>query len=107
MHNKPHTLETRIKISKIKNIVTNWKGGVANYSSVHKWIVRWYGKATKCENPDCPKKSKVFDWANLTGIYEKNIKHFKQLCRACHAKLDGHCFQPGHPSFRKTLKMAS
>jgi hypothetical protein len=101
MHNKPHSLETRIKISKIPSIVTNFKDGRANYSSVHKWIVRWYGKANKCENPMCSKKSKMFDWANIAPTYEKNIKNFRQLCRSCHTKIDGHCFQKGHKYLSK------
>lgn len=96
-----HTLKTRIKISESPNINTNYIDGRANYSSVHKWIVRWYGKASKCENVNCTGKSKKFDWANMTDKYEKNIKNFLQLCRSCHTKKDGHCFQLGHPSLRK------
>jgi hypothetical protein len=103
MHNKPHSLKTRLKISKNPKIVTNWKGGKSNYSSVHKWIVRWYGKAKKCESPDCLGKSKTYDWALVKNTYKKNILNFKQLCRSCHTRLDGNCFQIGHPPVQKGL----
>jgi hypothetical protein len=92
MHNTPHTIETRVKISLSPNLKTNFKDGRAKYSSVHKWVVRWFGRADLCENKNCNKKSKTFDWACITGVYEKDINNFKKLCRSCHVKLDGHCF---------------
>ena len=37
----------------------NWKGGT-EYSGVHKWLGKTFGKANGCENPSCLRKSKVF-----------------------------------------------
>lgn len=57
------------------------------YQYIHQWISRTYGKASHCEN-DSNHISKRFEWANITGIYEKSINNFKQLCVSCHRKLD-------------------
>lgn len=58
-----------------------------NYFRVHEWLGRVHGKATHCSiNPT--HKSKRFEWANIDGIYERDVKHFIQLCRSCHAKMD-------------------
>lgn len=59
-----------------------------NYHNVHVWIYRHYGSAKKCSIND--EHSGRFEWANIDGIYEKNIKHFLQLCRNCHISLDVH-----------------
>lgn len=56
-----------------------------NYMGVHQWVKRHYGSASKCENGH---EAKTYQWANITGIYERDIANFKQLCRSCHAKLD-------------------
>ena len=57
------------------------------YESIHKWIRRNYGKATKCEH--CPNPSKRYDWALKKGYeYKRDISYFMQLCRSCHVKYD-------------------
>jgi hypothetical protein len=57
------------------------------YYNVHQWLAKNYGKASYCSN-DLSHTKCVFQWANITGEYEKDVKNFKQLCRSCHAKLD-------------------
>lgn len=58
-----------------------------NYFRVHEWIIRIYGNASYCSNnPD--HVNRRFEWANISGVYEKDIKHFIQLCMSCHRKMD-------------------
>lgn len=71
----------------------NWKGEKAKYPQKHAWIRKHWGSANKCESLDCKGKSNTFDWANLSGEYLRIREDWKMLCRSCHAKLDGHCFQ--------------
>ena len=59
----------------------------SEYISLHQWLKYHYGKANHCSN-NPNHKSKRFHWANIDGIYEKDIKHFVQLCPSCHKKLD-------------------
>lgn len=76
----------------------NWNGGskrrfggisCGKYNTIHDWIKKNYGKANKCENKDCKKISRTYDWAKREECgYEKNVKNFYMLCRSCHMKLD-------------------
>lgn len=67
----------------------HWKSKQSGYSTVHNWISRNYGKASKCEMPGCNGKYNVFHWALKTGkVYEKNIENFMQMCASCHGKYD-------------------
>lgn len=59
------------------------------YRKVHLWLNYNFGKANKCENKKCPKKSKFFTWALLRGKKpEKKRDFFIQLCRSCHNYYD-------------------
>jgi len=61
-----------------------------SYNAVHKWLIRRFGKATKCENPACKsKKPKRFEWALIKGMeYEQKRENFIMLCPSCHRKYD-------------------
>lgn len=76
-----------------------WKGEEACYSSKHKWLVRLYGRADRCDNDTCVyprrngkgtllKKAKKFTWANISGLYKRDIKDYIKLCVSCHSKYD-------------------
>ena len=40
----------------------------SHWSSVHYWLKKRFGKATKCENPNCTKlKPKIYHWALRAG----------------------------------------
>lgn len=65
-----------------------WSGEFPEYSAIHKWIVRNYGRANTCLN--CTKIAKRFDWANIDGKYSRNIEEWIQLCRSCHMLFDRH-----------------
>lgn len=76
-----------------------WKGDKVGYWGIHKWIVYWYGQASKCENLKCvyPRldshkklmlKPKRFEWANISKKYLRDISDWMSLCPSCHRKFD-------------------
>ncbi len=67
----------------------NWKGDEIGYGAIHVWLKVTFGKANKCENTECPNRSKIYDWALLKGKeYERKRENFIQLCRGCHIVYD-------------------
>lgn len=66
-----------------------WKGDKVGYKALHRWLKDNFGKANKCENPKCPKKSQKFEWSLIKGKeYSHRRKNFRMLCRSCHCKYD-------------------
>jgi len=62
---------------------------IKGYTWIHKWLVKEYGKACKCENDKCPRVYNRYEWALIHGKnYEKNRNNFKMLCSSCHRKYD-------------------
>jgi len=59
-----------------------------NIFNIHKWLRRKYNSAYYCFYTKCSKKSKTFDYANISGIHDNNIKHYIPLCRSCHKNFD-------------------
>ena len=67
----------------------HWKGNKVGYSGIHVWLRKHFGKANKCENPDCSKKCETFHWAKLRDkLYERKRENFWMLCQSCHAIYD-------------------
>ena len=70
----------------------NWKGGT-EYFGVHSWLSKNFGKANKCENPECEKWCKIFHWSKLKNkSYERKRENFWMLCQSCHSIYDN--FKP-------------
>ena len=87
----PVNLETRIKIGLAHKAEKSnwWKGDSVGYRALHQWLQREFGKADRCENPQCEHKIKKFEWALLKGKkYERKRENFWRLCQSCHAKYD-------------------
>lgn len=60
-----------------------------DYTNFHGWLRAKYGRAKKCENPLCEKRSIQFEWALRRGFkYEMKGINFIQLCRKCHCEYD-------------------
>lgn len=60
-----------------------------NYSTVHAWIRRKYGKANICEESTCNGKSKRFTYAKIKGKrYSRKRENYKMLCYSCHVQYD-------------------
>ncbi len=87
-----HTEEEREKMSiKKKNEKhPGWKGNKASYSAIHKWLIKNYGRANKCENINCLKiSSKRYEYALLANkSYDHNRNFYKTLCVPCHRSYD-------------------
>lgn len=67
----------------------SWKETLT-YGSLHDWLGRKFGSASKCEGSECKGVSIVYQWALIKGKeYEKKRENFMMLCRACHYKYDG------------------
>lgn len=63
------------------------KCGTTEYRLVHYWVERMLGKpslCTECGTTEAP----VFDWANLSGEYKRELSDWKRLCRSCHTYMD-------------------
>ena len=63
-----------------------WKE-TPSYSGIHKWIVRNYGKAAKCDTCNIQGANR-YEWANVSGDYKRDINDWKQVCKSCHSKMD-------------------
>lgn len=66
-----------------------WKGDKASYSALHHWILREKGKPTVCQ--ECgfeSDKSKLVQWANISGDYKRDLNDYKALCAKCHFEFD-------------------
>jgi hypothetical protein len=63
----------------------NWKGDKVGKGVLHEWVTIRYPKTPLCEN--C-KIVPPYDLANK-GVYNRELKNWKWLCRRCHMIEDG------------------
>jgi hypothetical protein len=65
----------------------SWKGDLASYSAIHKWLNSHYVKKNICEF--CGLKTKTEFALKRTLInYSRNHKDYWQLCSSCHKNYD-------------------
>ena len=64
-----------------------WKGDKVSYVGLHQWVRRKLGRPKKCEHCGTT-KAKMYNWANISKKYLRDIKDWKRLCRQCHHKYD-------------------
>jgi len=89
MKGRKHSAETKKKMSKIKKGSRNgmWVGDKPCYITVHMYLRRNHKQPAKCSL--CKKEKTTLDIANITNIYNRDIKNYNWLCRSCHMKSDG------------------
>lgn len=91
------SIEFKSKIS--ESLVGNkraWKGLSAGYVAKHTWIIKHYGKASRCELCET-KTAKRYEWANISGDYLRTREDYRELCPSCHRRLDyGNYCKNGH-----------
>jgi hypothetical protein len=63
----------------------NFKAEGFGYHSLHDWVARHKGKATKCEK--CKNTINV-QWANKSWEYKRELDDWLELCYRCHRKYD-------------------
>ena len=81
-HDKPHTEITKDLISKKKS------KNLLSYHGIHNWLRREYGPANECLNKLCTRKSSKYNWANVSGTYDKDVNSYTKLCASCHISYD-------------------
>ena len=64
-----------------------WKGDEVGYHGLHGYLKRHNPKPENCQF--CEKKTNALDLANIDGVYKRDMKHFKYICRSCHNSFDG------------------
>jgi len=58
-------------------------------NNIHHWLHKNYGRANKCENIDCDKSSKKYEWALKNDVnYDYVRENYWMLCLNCHRKYD-------------------
>ena len=67
---------------------SQWVGDNVSYTGLHGWINRQLGKPNWCENCGLT-TAKVYDWANISGEYKRDLNDWARLCRRCHMLIDG------------------
>lgn len=87
MFGKKHKPETIMKMKLIKQKENNplWKGDNVGYKGLHIWIKNNLPKPELCKICNIVKP---YDLANITGIYNRDLKNWLWLCRSCHMKID-------------------
>ena len=76
-------------VGKFGREARRWKGDSASYVAKHMWLVKHYGKASRCENRDCSfENPKRFEWANLSKEHKRCRSDYIMLCCSCHRKWD-------------------
>ena len=71
-----------------------WAGDKAKYSAYHEWLRRTYGRANKCENLLCSKKSNNYHWALLKGREHSHKRaNYCMLCVSCHKLYDKYNYE--------------
>jgi hypothetical protein len=67
----------------------NWKGDEIGYRALHKWVEFRLGKPRFCEN--CGNGNlthREYHWANISGLYKRQLSDWRRLCVSCHSKFD-------------------
>lgn len=64
-----------------------WVGDRISYSGLHGWIARKLGRPKYCAFCQTT-EAKMFDWANVSKAYKRDLSDWVRLCRKCHIAYD-------------------
>jgi hypothetical protein len=84
-----HWKEENKKVLSLANSGENngmWKGDKVGVRPLHLWVKKFIIKPKLCS---LCKIKPAYDLANITGIYSRDLKNWKYLCRRCHMLSDG------------------
>jgi hypothetical protein len=65
-----------------------WKGNKVSYRSLHKWVEREIGKPNKCTECEKVGYGHQMHWANISGLYKRDVADWQRLCAKCHKSYD-------------------
>jgi hypothetical protein len=60
----------------------NWKGDGVSYRNLHRWVVRYLGKASYCSK-NKEHIANYYHWANISGEYKRELTDWRPLCPSC------------------------
>lgn len=83
----PESVKLKISIATLGEKNHSWKGDKVGYVPLHLWVSRTLGKPKLCAH--CLTTSaKKFEWANVSGKYQRNLSDWIRLCTSCHRRYD-------------------
>lgn len=65
-----------------------WKGDKVGYKGLHTWVRRHKGHPTNCSNCGREGNHRQICWANISGLYKRDLNDFIALCNSCHKLKD-------------------
>lgn len=65
----------------------NWKGENAMYGTLHDWVMHYLGTPKKCTNCKSTNERR-YQWANVSGLYKRDLSDWVRLCVKCHRAMD-------------------
>lgn len=71
-----------------KMSIANYKGSM-EYSMIHKWVNKNKGRIKACERCGLSDPNRRYEWANISGVYDRDLNNYERLCVPCHRKKDG------------------
>lgn len=68
----------------------NYKGEKVSYSGLHKWVTDRLGKPRHCAycQDDTKKGDRMYQWANISHSYKRELSDWIRLCAKCHKAYD-------------------
>ena len=90
-----HKLNINVKNKIIKNLIPfdkgenhpGWKGDNIKYNGLHVWISSQLGKPNRCDSCGTT-ENKIYNWANKSGKYKRDLNDWIRLCLKCHRNKD-------------------
>lgn len=64
-----------------------WAEDNVGYFALHQWINRVLGKAKKCSRNN-NHHALIYHWANISGLYLRDLSDWEELCPSCNIKED-------------------
>ena len=64
-----------------------WKGDAVGYNALHTWVKLRLGSPEECENCG-DQEAPMYDWANISGGYKRDLSDWARLCRRCHQLIE-------------------
>jgi len=84
-----HSIKTKqkMRIAALNSKNHNWKGDNVSYNALHAWVRVRLGTPNYCAYCQST-EAKIYDWANLSHAYKRDLDDWIRLCRKCHIAFD-------------------